>query len=157
MIDFIKLYNPANSAALTPQEIQAMQSLTHDQIKQLAKAYPNTSNPRAYLMIVDSKKPAEKQLPQLSTFENLYNLITKNGMKSFVPFGFRGGIKQKTSMSKVRVRRSEVLDLSDAELKTLPGFRTKDTVQPAQEMVVTRVKSKDIAPTVTSNPETTNS
>lgn len=141
MTDIVKIYNPAFADALTPEQIAGLQKLKPDQIKELATAYPNASMQRAYLLIIDSKKPVEKQLPQLSTFQNLYNLITKNGMKSFVAYGFRGAVKQK-QVSKVNPRRSEVLDLSDQELMTLPGFRTKDTQHNGETVTVTKVKNK---------------
>lgn len=141
MIDLVKLYNPANSAALTQEQILNMQTFKSEQIKELAKAYPNMTMQRAYLLIIDSKKPADKQLPMLSTFENLWNLRERNGLKTFVAYGFRGAIKQKV-IATVRARRSEVLDLSDTELMTLPGFKTKDTEHNGQQIQVTKVKNK---------------
>lgn len=118
----VKLYNPQTSSALTPEQIEEMRTLTFDQIKALAKEYPNRSS-RAYLLIIDTKSkiPIEKQLPSLSTWENLYNLISKHNLK-FVAVGFRGQVKQTVRSSNVRPRRSEVVDLSDAELMDLPGF-----------------------------------
>lgn len=123
MTDFLKIYKPENAAALTPEQIEGIRNLTTEEIKQLAKAYPNERYPRAYLLIIDTKSkiPIEKQLPSLSTWENLYNLITKNNLK-FVAVGFRGQVKQTVRSSNVRPRRSEVVDLSDAELMDLPGF-----------------------------------
>lgn len=145
--ELVKLYNPANAAALTPEQITGLQSLTVDQIKELAKAYPNKVFPRAYLFIKDSKGkiPMERQLVQAATFENLYNLITKNGLKTWVAVGFRGQTNQITRPGTVRVRRSEVVDLSDAELMTLPGFKLARTnggeeVIPPEVVPVVKVK-----------------
>ncbi len=156
-MDIVKLYNPANAAALTQEEIINLQSLTLDQIKQLAKAYPNTAHSRAYLLIIDSKKPVEKQLPQLSAWPNLYNLITRNGLR-FVAYGFRVNTpRQGRTIGRVsKVRRSEVLDLSDQELMTLKGFRTKAEngaikIHPEQTVTVTKVKNVEPVTTVTSN------
>ena len=143
MTDIVKLYNPANSAALTQEQILNLQSLKPEQIKELAKAYPNMTMQRAYLLIVDGRKPAEKQLPQLSTFENLWNLNNKNGQKYWVAYGFRGAVKQKMKAPVARVRRTEVLDLSDQELLVLPGFKTKDTEHKGQEVKVTKVKTRN--------------
>jgi hypothetical protein len=123
MSDLVKLYNPANSDLLTDKDIAAMQKLTTDQIKELATAYPNGVSNRAYLLIVDGAKPAHKQLPSLSTFENLYNLRVKNGLKTFVPFSFKGKYVGKASPLQ-KYKKSEVLDLSDVELLDLPGFKT---------------------------------
>src|SRR6478735_9235127 len=123
MTDVVKLYNPANAASLTPEQIEGLKNLTTDEIGQLAKAYPNGSFQRAYLLIVDGSKPVAKQLPTLSTFQNLYNLRVKNGLKDFVAIAFKGQYKPVTSVP-VRAKRQEVLDLSDTELLTLPGFKT---------------------------------
>lgn len=123
MTDFLKTYKPENAAALTTEQVQEMRSLTIDQIKALAKEYPNRIYNRAYLLILDSKSKLapDKQLPTLSTWENLYNLITKNGLK-YVAIGFRGQGQVKQRTVNVRPRKSEVIDLSDAELMSLPGF-----------------------------------
>lgn len=129
MTDFVKTYNPANAAALTPQELSDLQLLTSEQIKQLAKAYPNEAFGRAYLLIVDGTKPVEKQLPSLSTFENLWNLREKNGLRNYVAFNFKGNIAAIVSKT-VKVRKTEVLDLSDAELMTLPGFKVSNYLPP---------------------------
>jgi hypothetical protein len=144
MTDVVALYNPANAAALTADQVEGLQKLTTDELGQLAKAYPNGSIQRAYLLIVDGSKPAGKQLPSLSTFQNLYNLRIKNGLKSYVAIGFKGQYKPVTQQP-LRVRKSEVLDLSDQELLTLPGFKAgkgtskEETIAP-ETVKVTKVK-----------------
>lgn len=147
MSDIIKLYNPANAAALTPDNLAGLQKLTDAELKELAKAYPNSSMQRAYLLIIDTKKPIQKQLPTLSSFENLYNLRTKNAMKSYVAYGFKGVNKPKpiNVKSKSVKKKIEILDLSDAELLSLPGFKT---------IPATEVKVKKIGKPVTNNIET---
>lgn len=125
MTDLIKLYNPANASALTPEDIAGLQKLESPQIKQLAQAYPNMTTSRSYLLIVDKNKPIEKQIPMLSTYENLWNLREKNAQRQYVPYGFRGAVKLKTPTGKAR--RTEVLDLSETELMELPGFRKPGT------------------------------
>lgn len=122
MTDLVKLYNPANAELLTPEQLEGLQKLDSNQIKELAKAYPNTAIPRAYLLIGDSTKPIEKQLLSLSTFENLWNLREKNAQRQYVPYAFKGTFKPK-SFNTVKPRKSEVLDLSDVELMRLPGFK----------------------------------
>lgn len=139
MSELVKLYNPANAAALTPEQIEGLQKLTTDQIRELAKAYPNSSMTRAYLLIVDGTKEAHKQLPSLSTFENLLNLRTKNGLEKYVAFNFQGRYKP-TAIIPSKARKTEVLDLSDTELKTLPGFKTKNENFEAQTVNVTKIK-----------------
>lgn len=152
MTDLVKLYNPANAAALTPEQIQGLQNLTSPQIKELALAYPNMTMQQAYLLIIDSKSklPKERQLPTLSTFENLWNLREKNGLRNFVASAFKGAVKPK-AIQPTRPRKSEVLDLSDVELMTLPGFKVKDSVIPenvieipAEVVTVTKVKKTKI-------------
>lgn len=146
MSEIVKIYNPANAAALTPEQNEGLQKLTTEQIGQLAKAYPNGTG-GAYLLIVDGSKPANKQLPTLSTFQNLYNLHTKNGMKQFVPFAFKGNYKPQRVNVPMRARRQEVVDLSDQELLTLPGFKTgvgtnKEETIAGETVPVIKVKEK---------------
>jgi hypothetical protein len=161
MTDVVKLYNPANAASLTSEQIEGLRTLTTEEIGQLAKAYPNGSIQRAYLLIVDGSKPVAKQLPTLSTFQNLYNLRVKNGFKDHVAIAFKGQYKPVTAVP-VRAKRQEVLDLSDTELLTLPGFKTgvgttkEETIAP-ETVRVTKVKERT-APKKTGRPkkDTTN-
>lgn len=122
MSEIVKIYNPANSDSLTSEQVQGLQSLTDDQLKELSKAYPNTAFSRAYILIIDKNKPIEKQIPNLSTFENLYNLRTRNGQKQYVAYAFRGGYKP-TTVKPVKPKKTEVVDLTDVELMELPGLR----------------------------------
>ncbi len=125
MTDLVKLYNPASAAGLTPDQVAGLQKLTDSELKELAKAYTNVVMQRAYLLIIDTRKSPDKQLPTLSSFENLYNLRTKNNMKSYVAYGFKGVNKPKpVNIKKSAKRKVEVLDLSDTELLTLPGFKS---------------------------------
>ncbi len=140
MSDIIKLYNPANASSLTPDEVLGLQKLTSADIRELAKVYSNAITQRAYLLIVDSTKPAHKQLPALSTFENLYNLRERNGQKQFVAFAFRGNYKPAKITQKSGKTKSEVIDLSDVEIMTLPGFKTKSEVIPPQTVEVKKVR-----------------
>src|SRR5688572_24052441 len=107
MSEIVKLYNPLTSGSLTPEQIEGLQKLTNDELKELAKAYPNTASQRSYLLIVDGAKPVNKQIPSLSTFENLYNLKMRAGLKTFVALNFKGNYQPRT-IQPVRARRSEV-------------------------------------------------
>lgn len=145
MTDLVKLYNPANAAALTPEQIAGLQKLTSPEIKELAVAYPNMVMNRAYLLIIDSRKSVEKQLPALSTFENLYNLREKNNLRWYVAYNFRGAVIPRVQTAKTKVRRTEVRDLSNVELMELPGFKTKSengaiTTTAPEVVTVTKVK-----------------
>lgn len=143
MSDLVKLYDPANASALTPEQIEGLQKLTSAEIKQLATAYPNMTMNRAYLLIIDGTKPASKQLPALSTFENLYNLREKNGQRNYVAYNFKGVYKP-TSVAPVRARRTEVIDLSDTELMVLPGFKVGKEKIAGETVPVTKVKKEKI-------------
>lgn len=147
MTDIIKLYNPANAAALTPDQLQGLQKLDSAQIKELATAYPNMIMQRAYLLIIDSRKPAEKQLPALSSFENLWNLREKNGLRHYVAYAFRSSYKapQKSAIP-VRAKKSEVVDLSETDLLNLPGFKTPTREEPPQQVKITKVRFEKISP-----------
>lgn len=138
MTDIVKLYNPSNAAALTPEELAGLQNLTSAEIKELAQAYPNRTMTRAYLLIADGSKPIEKQLPSLSTFENLWNLREKNSFKNHVAIAFQGTYKA-VPRATARPQKQEVLDLSDTELMSLPGFKTANKVEPAQQVKVTKI------------------
>lgn len=124
MSDIVKLYNPANAAALSPEEIAGLQNLSSDEIKTLARAYPNSVMQKAYLLIIDSSKPVEKQLPTLSTFENLWNLRERNGLKKYVAYNFKGVFKARP-VPHIGAKRPEVVDLSEIELMNIPGLKIK--------------------------------
>lgn len=150
MSDLVKLYNPANAASLTPEQIAGLQELNSAQIKELAVAYPNMTMQRTYLLIIDSSKPLEKQLPNLSTFENLWNLREKNGLRKFVAYNFKGNYRSRP-VAHVKGKTSQVLDLSDTELLTLPGFKTAvnslpDTTETGADLQVkvTKIKKQKV-------------
>lgn len=143
MTELVKLYNPANASVLTQQQIEGLQKLTSEQIKELAKAYPNLTMQRAYLLIIDSSKPVDKQIPNLSTFENLWNLREKNGQRKYVAYMFRGTYKIKESVN-VKSRKQEVVDLSDQELLSLPGFKTENYIQEPMQVKKVTVKKEKI-------------
>lgn len=141
MTDLVKLYNPANASSLTPEEVHGLQQLTLDQIKELALAYPNSIMQQAYLLIIDSTKAVDKQIANLSTFENLYNLIARNGLKQWVAFNFKTNFRPR-NISPINHGKKEVRDLSDVELMSLPGFRTKNETFPPETVEVVKVKSQ---------------
>lgn len=144
MSDIVKLYNPASAASLTPEQIDGLQKLTSEQIKELALAYPNISMNRAYLLIIDGSKDVNKQIPALSSFENLRNLREKNGLKTYVAYSFRGVYKPRV-VATSKPKRSEVLDLSDAELMNLPGFKAAQERIEGQKVAVVKVGAEENA------------
>lgn len=140
MSDLVKLYNPANAGSLTQEQVEGLQKLTSPEIKLLAQAYPNAVMQRAYLLIIDSKKEITKQLPALSSFENLYNLREKNGQRQFVAFAFRSGYKPQIKTQVTKVKKTEVLDLSNTDLMSLPGFKTSTEKLPDEVVEVKKIK-----------------
>jgi hypothetical protein len=152
MTDIVKLYNPANAATLSPQELAEMQSLTSAQIKELSLAYPNGMFNRNYLLIIDSGKQIEKQLPSLSSWGSLYNLREKNGQRKWVAYGFVGSKQPRVIIQQSKVNRTkmQVVDLADAELMSLPGFKTSNSQIPATQVPVKKInKQTSVTPTKT--------
>jgi hypothetical protein len=152
MTEIIKLYNPANAASLTTQDLEAMRNLTSAEIKELALAYPNLTMQRAYLLIADSKKPIDKQLLSLSTFENLWNLREKNAQRQYVAYAFKGNVKPR-SVINPGAKKSEVLDLSESELMNLPGFKSANKVHPPEDVKVTKVRKESVS--ISAKPKST--
>lgn len=150
MSEIVKTYNPANAASLNDQQLNDLRNLTTEQLRDLAKAYPNGTFNRGYLMIVDGSKPIQNQLPALSTFQNLYNLRTKNGLSKYIAIGFKGNY-QKTGVITPKKGKVEVLDLSDTELLTVPGFKTgvgtnREESFPEETVKVTKIEKEVIQP-----------
>lgn len=141
MSDLIKLYNPANAGSLSPEQISNLQKLDSAQIKELADAYPNMTMSRAYLLIIDNRRPVDKQIPALSSFQNLWNLREKNSQRHWVAYNFRGNYKQ-TPVIPAKTKKPEVLDLSDTELMNLPGFKKNGADKTEETVKVTKVKKK---------------
>lgn len=142
MTNLVALYNPANAAALTPEQIQGLQQLTSAQIRELALAYPNSVMQKAYLLMIDSSLAAHRQLPQLTTFENLWNLRERNGQRNWVAFQFKGVYKPVAPQRVAVTKKPEVLDLSDTELLTLPGFKAGEVQVGEEKLKVTRRTKK---------------
>jgi len=84
----IAKFNPTNGANLTPEDFEIMRALTDEQIDALANAYPNQPNRKAYLRLYDKNVAANKQLFNLSTWQNLRNLRKFNAKKNLVPYDF---------------------------------------------------------------------
>jgi hypothetical protein len=146
MSDLVKLYNPANAASLTQEQISGLQKLTSQQIKELALAYPNKVMNKAYLLIIDSNSKVQNQLPTLSTFENLYNIREKNGQRNYVATNFKGNYTQKSSVN-FKAKKTQVVDLSDTELLVLPGFKVKPEpveIKKVEEIAPIEVKVKKV-------------
>lgn len=84
----IAKFNPANGSNLSAEDLELLHNLTDKQIDVLADAYPNTPNRRAYLRIYDKNLPANKQLYQLSTWQNIRNVRKFSAKKNLIPWDF---------------------------------------------------------------------
>lgn len=117
--NFVHLYNPENARNLTEDQIKAMQEFTLDQVKQLALAYPNQGHTNAYLIM--KNKNAKDQIYPSGTWQNLYNLWTKNGRKEFVAYTFKVlFINRKATTIGIPAK---IQDLTDKDIAEAPGLR----------------------------------
>lgn len=84
----IQKFNPVNAANLTPEDLEIMHALTDEQIDVLANAYPNQPSRRAYIRLYDKNVGANKQVYNLSTWQNLRNLRKFNAKKNLIAWDF---------------------------------------------------------------------
>lgn len=84
----IEKFNPANLKNLTAEDLETMHGLTNDQLDVLANAYPNQPNRKAYIRLYDKNVPANKQLYNLSTWQNLRNLRKYNAKSNLIAWDF---------------------------------------------------------------------
>lgn len=87
--ELIAKFNPANAQNLTEDDILAMRALTNEDLKVLAEAYPNAAQRKPYLVLHDANLPAAKQLRNLSTWKNLYNVRAMSNQKNLSAYTFR--------------------------------------------------------------------
>lgn len=110
-------FNPQNREPLTPEELEVFRNLTDDQINQLAKEYPNQPSARSYLILYDDHVPANKQMLQLSTWQNLRNIRKFSNKKNFRPWEFKGIATPRELRQTVQPRDNKkvVVDMSAQE------------------------------------------
>lgn len=133
MSNVIEVYNPANAANLTDEQKAAMASLTKEEVKALAKAYPNQPHSNNYLLLFDKRLPADRQLYQVSSWQNL-NQLWDIAQLQFVPFGFRGVDVQQPTVAApkpVEVPAKTTVDLSKEDAASAEGLKKEG--EPAQE------------------------
>lgn len=114
----VEIYNPANAASLTPEEVAAMQLLTKEEIALLAKEYPNKPSGGTYLVLFDTKKKMTDQLFSRSTWQNLNNL-NKQGVTNFKALSFSSIFSKGKSAVKQKIAPVQDLtkDQANNELK----------------------------------------
>lgn len=84
----IAKFNPANGANMTAEDLELLRALTDEQIDVLANAYPNTPTRRSYLRLYDKNLAPDKQLYQMSTWQNLRNVRKFSNRKSLIAYDF---------------------------------------------------------------------
>lgn len=84
----IAKFNPASGTPLSPEDLETLHGLTDAQIDVLADAYPNQPTRRAYLRLYDKNLTLEKQLYQLSTWQNLRNVRKFSNRKNLIAWDF---------------------------------------------------------------------
>lgn len=131
-MNLIETYNPANAANLTEQEISAMQNLTKEEIAALAEAYPNSPQSNNYLLLIDKRLPADKQLYQMSSWKNLKDLLDL-AQTHFVAFGFRGAAQTIPQAVADMFPNKTVVDLSEEDASKAEGLKPLSTPLPFVE------------------------
>lgn len=142
----VTTYAPQNSKELTPEQLAAMEFFTLDQLNQLAKAYPNSSNQRPYLVLKDKSK--KDQIWSLVTWANLRDLYVM-GLKHFVAISFKD-IFFKTRGGQT-VKTAPLQDLSRDEV--LEGLRVKEVKVDTTEEVVETAPEQNIEEKVVTTDE----
>lgn len=84
----IATFNPANGSKLTAEDLETLRALTDEQIDVLADHFPNQPTRRTYLRLYDKQLPADKQLYQLSTWQNLRNVRKYSNRKNLIAWDF---------------------------------------------------------------------
>lgn len=125
MSDLIQLYNPQNARALSSKEIEAMQHFSNEQIEELAKAYPNQPRGNNYLVLINTQLPANEQVYQLSTWQNLAALRRLN-QGHFSAYSFNTVFNNKDTPKVGVSLPAKVVDLSSADLSQAQGFKPSD-------------------------------
>lgn len=116
--EFLELYNPANLKNLSQEQISAMATLTIDQLRELAKTYPNKAIQRPYIVMID--KTLVKQVYPLATWENLYELH-KLGQTKYLAHHVVGKFNAKTAGT---TPVAPVQDLTKAAAKSSEGLKS---------------------------------
>ncbi len=128
LVNVVELYNPNNAKNLTDEQILAMQHLTEEQLKELAEAY-GALKP-GYLVLLDKSLPLTKQAYGLSSWKNLYLLISKNKVKKYVAFNFKvNQFKQQAgAIAGGKVPVAATQDLTAKEVASSAGITTAPVI-----------------------------
>jgi hypothetical protein len=125
--DYLEIYNPANARNLSKEQIDALQTLSIKQIAELAKRYPNTARGNAYLVLRD--KTARNQIFPLSTFQNLSNLISKQGKKNYSIYTYRELFNRSTGAKQSEIPLGKMQDLTKDEIINAEGVNIDPVIK----------------------------
>lgn len=125
-MNIIEKYNPINANQLSSEDIAKMQDFTDEEIKALAKAYPNKNMTGAYLVLFDEN--VKNQIYPLSTWQNLANL-RKFGKNNYKAYTFRSLLKKSEPITGSGAVQAKVIDLTNDELEELAGLKSIDAVE----------------------------
>lgn len=145
----INTYNPGNSS-ITADELNAMKDFSDDEIRELAKTYPNSPNGNAYLVYYDNKTDAKSQLYPLGTWANLAAL-RKLGYKHILAYSFKDKFYQKKAVANAhKPTPSRTVDLSVTE--KLEGLKVSVPVGEGTANIITNeLHSEDHLPSEDQN------
>jgi hypothetical protein len=145
-MNILEIYNPANAASLTDEQITAMRSLSVEQIAELAKAYPNGPTGNSYLRLHDKNLADDKQIYPLSTWQNLHNLHKISNF-NFTPISFtKNYVAPVLTMTNNVPPRTK--DLADADVAGAEGLKKADenkVPEVVKEATETKVADADVA------------
>jgi hypothetical protein len=150
----IEKFNPQNGANLTAEDLEVLHSLTDEQIDVLAKAYPNQPNRRAYLRLYDKNAAPNKQLYNLSTWQNIRNLRKFNAKKNLIPWDFFNVTAAAAAVTKntqtipgAKSPRKVVVDMTAKEAAAELANQTAVPIKPVKP-AAKKATAKTAAPTV---------
>lgn len=146
----IEKFNPLNGSNLSAEDLETLHNLTDEQIDVLANAYPNQPSRKAYLRLYDKNIKPEKQVYNLSTWQNLRNLRKFNAKKNLIAWDFftvagaaRQPVKATAPVAGAKTPRKVVVDMTAKEAAaeltknvdnaktTTPGSGEKKAAKPA--------------------------
>lgn len=130
--EILTAFNPENKEALNDEQKIKLGSLTDEELKALAKAFPNKPTNNTYLVLFDTKIDNKKQLGIRSTWQNLYNLRVLSHQRQWIAYGFARDIP-KSQVTGRLLKVSGVQDISNEEKLKQPGL-TQSTIQNAEDI-----------------------
>lgn len=142
--ELIKRFNPTNTQPLNPEETEVMRNLTDEQITKLAEAYPNQPTRKTYLILYDKNMKPDRQLRQLSTWQNLRNVRKYSNLKNLIAWEFKGAspLPQNRTQPGKPTAQKVIVDMSAQEAAAELKTKIKKDVEIAEKEIKSPVKEK---------------